>query len=402
MFSEPIFDDHKLTAVDLLEFSQQSPAVARAVLTLFENWRAARDLNEQIAGEFSADNGVGLPMSRVPNEEVNEFIQQNMNWFPKLEDAADDLVRTAGLTTDDLDRGLTQHLADRHGVDVLRARGEAGGPLRRFDPAPRKLWLSETLDAHTRRFQLTVQIALLEHVELLEDLATHRQLTSPDARTLGRIVLANYFAAAVAMPYTQFLHTAKQLRYDIELLGHRFRCGFEQVCHRLTTLRRPGHEGVPLHMVRVDLAGNVSKHFSASGIRIARYSGACPRWNIHAAFLTPGLLRTQLLRMPDGAVYFCIAKTVPKGRAGWHAVHTIQAIGLGCNVRHARSLVYADGMDLDHLETAVPVGVTCRLCDRMDCDQRAFPSIGRALDLDENVRGIWPCAPVAKSPRNSA
>jgi len=397
VFSDPVFERHKLTAVDVREFCLQSPAVAQAVLTLFEQFRAARDLTETLAGERDPDddespNAVG----RVPSEEVNEFIQTHMNWFPRLEALAADLWREAELKLDHLESGLTDYLARRHGVDVLRARGDPGGALRRFDPQARKLWVSETLEPSARRFHLAVQVALLQHGEILEELATDRVLTSPAARTLGRIVLANYFAAAVAMPYEIFLHTAKQLRYDIELLGHRFGCSFEQVCHRLTALRKPGQEGVPLHMVRVDMAGNISKHFSASGIRIARYSGACPRWNIHAAFLTPGLIRTQVSRMTDGAVYFCIARTVPKGRAGWHALHTIQSIGLGCSIRHARQLVYADGIDLDDLDNAVPVGVTCRLCDRADCEQRAFPSLRQGLDLDENWRGVSLYTPVRR------
>ena len=40
-----------------------------------------------------------------------------------------------------------------------------------------------------------------------------------------------------------------------ELLAQRFRTGFEQTCHRLTPLRRPGAEGIQVYFVRVDLAG---------------------------------------------------------------------------------------------------------------------------------------------------
>ena len=39
------------------------------------------------------------------------------------------------------------------------------------------------------------------------------------------------------------------------MLQHRFGVSFEQVCHRLTTLQRPGHEGIPFHLIRVDIAG---------------------------------------------------------------------------------------------------------------------------------------------------
>jgi predicted transcriptional regulator len=197
------------------------------------------------------------------------------------------------------------------------------------------------------------------------------------------------------MPYESFLEAARSERYDIVILSNRFRTSFEQVCHRLTTLHRPGAEGVPFHFVRIDVAGNISKRFSATGFRFARFSGACPRWNVFAAFLTPGMIRTQLSQMPDGSMYFWVARTIRKDAAGYRAPHTVFAVGIGCDVRDARKLVYADGVNVESRETAVPVGVTCRLCDRMDCEQRAFPSLQHPLKLDEHVRGISFYAPVA-------
>ncbi len=389
VFSDPMFDGHSLTAVDLREVSESASPVARAVLTLYQAYQTARNLNETLAGRIYEDTDMpGVHLARLPSEEVNEFVQHHMNWFPALEVAAEQLWKDAELREDDLYAGLLRHIQRRPGIEVKIARtGAKAAPLRHYDPVRRVLALSEALAPHSRRFQIAVQIALLEYGELLDQLAADRMLTTADSRALARVVLAGWFAGAVLMPYTAFLETTRQERYDIELLGNRFGTSFEQVCHRLTTLRKPGHEGVPLHMVRVDLAGNISKHFSASGIRFARFSGACPRWNIHAAFLTPGLIRTQLSQMPDGTTYFCLARTVPKGRGGFHAPHTIQAIGLGCNVRHAPDMVYADGMDLAAIDAAIPVGVTCRLCDRTECEQRAFPSLRHLLAIDENLRG---------------
>jgi predicted transcriptional regulator len=142
------------------------------------------------------------------------------------------------------------------------------------------------------------------------------------------------------------------------------------------------------------VAGNISKRFSASGFHFARFSGACPRWNVFEAFLTPGMIRTQLSQMPDGSMFFWVARTIRKDAAGYHAPHTVFAVGIGCDVRDARKLVYADGVNVDSREAAVPVGVTCRLCDRMDCEQRAFPPLQHPLKIDEHVRGISFYAPV--------
>src|SRR6266481_472910 len=111
--------------------------------------------------------------------------------------------------------------------------------------------------------------------------------------TLFRISLANYFAAAVIMPYGRFHETAEALGYDIALLAHRFGAGLEQVCHRLTTLQRPNARGIPFFMLRVDRAGNVSKRFSSGTFPFSKFGGTCPLWNVHATFETPDRLVTQ-------------------------------------------------------------------------------------------------------------
>ena len=151
---------------------------------------------------------------------------------------------------------------------------------------------------------------------------------------------------------------------------------------------------MPFHMVRVDIAGNISKRFSASGLRFARYSGACPRWVVFAAFLTPGEIRTQLSEMPDGTRHFWVARTVRKARGGYHAPRTEFALGLGCEVRHAARMIYAEGMNLHTREAIVPVGVTCRACERMDCEQRAFPALQHRLKINEHARGLSFYVPV--------
>jgi hypothetical protein len=193
------------------------------------------------------------------------------------------------------------------------------------------------------------------------------------------------------MPYRLFRDSAKSTRYDVDILKQRFGVSFEQVCHRLTTLRRPGVEGVPFHFIRVDIAGNISKRFSASGIHIARFGAACPRWNVYDAFGTPGMLRVQLSRMPDGSTYFCIAQTTERTRAATTGglPHRIgqHAVGLGCDVGHASDLVYADGLNLGDPQIATPIGVSCRTCPRPDCAERAMTSIYQSLQIDENVRG---------------
>jgi predicted transcriptional regulator len=110
--------------------------------------------------------------------------------------------------------------------------------------------------------------------------------------------------------------------------------------------------------------------------------------------MTPGMIRIQVSKMPDGTAYFCIARTIHKDSGGYHAQQPVLALGLGCQLSYAKEMVYSDGIDLDNHEIATPVGVTCRLCERADCEQRAFPSMKHPLAVDENVRGVSLYAPV--------
>ncbi|WP_081865616.1 helix-turn-helix domain-containing protein [Chondromyces apiculatus] len=399
-FGDPLFEGHPLTNHDLRELVSSAPNVARAVLALYQGYVSARQSAEALGEQLAGSGFTGLDASRLPSEEVSDLLQRRMNYFPELEEAAEALWRRAHLDDDDVYRGLLRYLREAHGIVVRVVRvAEERRAMRRFDPETRTLSISEVLPPRSRRFQVAHQIALLTQADLFERMLSDTAITTPDSQALARVALANYFAAALLMPYVPFYEAARAERYDIELLAHRFGASFEQVCHRLTTLRRSGMEGVPFHLLRIDIAGNISKRFSGSGIRFARFSGACPRWNVHAALMTPGMIRTQLSRMPDGSVYFCIARTVRSDRGGFHMPHTVQSIGMGCEVRHARALVYADGFDLDTLDTAVPVGVTCRLCERLDCEQRVFPPVQHPLHIDENVRGLSFYAPVEERQR---
>jgi predicted transcriptional regulator/DNA-binding XRE family transcriptional regulator len=399
-FADPVLEDYELTSVDVRELTAASPEAARAVLGLYRAYQAARATADDLSSRLRDGEALAGPdgtrvHAHLPSEEVSEYLQRAGNHFPALEAAAEELAARAKLTSDDLYAGQIRYLERELGVTVQIAHWEAmRGVLRRYVPERKTLTLSELLPTRSRTFQLAHQIAILTLGDVLERHVVEGRLASPEGRVLAKVALANYFAGAVLMPYAAFHQAARSERYDLDVLGRRFRVGFEQVCHRATTLRRPGAEGVPFHMLRIDVAGNISKRFSASGIRFARFSGACPRWNVFSAFMTPGMIRIQLSRMPDGLSYFCIARTIQKDAGGYHAQQPVQSIGLGCQLEFARELVYSDGVDLDNRDMLVPVGVTCRMCERTHCEQRAVPSLKVPLHVDENQRGLSLYAPV--------
>ena len=388
-FSDPFFDDHDVKASDIKEMVTSLPALGKAVLELYKNYRRSP---QDIAHSLGDDGETSPP--GIPSEEVNEFLQRKLNHFPELERAAESLWIEHGFALHTLTQDLSRLLNQRYAVDVDIVPAQAmGGMLRSYNPLTRKLLLSEMMPVPSRTFQLACQIAFLAFRHEIEIGASGGKFTTTEGDALARSALANYFAGALMAPYERFLATAKATRYDLTILRRRFGLSFEQVCHRLTTLQRPGAEGIPFHLIRVDIAGNISKRFSASGIHIARFGAACPRWNVYDAFATPGMLRVQVSRMPDGTSFFCVAQTVtPAGRTTMRGslpqrVGTL-SIGLGCALHHAKDMVYADGLNLDDPKIVTPIGVSCRTCPREDCTDRALPSIHQKLIIDENRRGL--------------
>ena len=389
VFADPLLEEHSVTTNDVRELAE-SPAAARAVIALFHAYKSSVQSTRDLASQLY-DGGVlqGIDPVHLPSEEASDVIQENLNHFPELEKAAEEVIRRASLDRSDLYRSIVAYLRERHRVEVvLTPVSRDRGFIRRYDPESRTLYLSEVLAPWSRQFQVAHQLGLIEANSAIDAIVERSQknLNTLESVKLCRVALANYFAGALLMPYDAFYRLAEDVRYDIELLQHHYTASWEQVCHRLTTLRKPGAAGVSFHFVRVDIAGNISKRFSGTGIRFARFSGSCPRWDVHAAFLTPGRIRTQFSQMPDGTAYFCVARTIRKSY-GYASGDALMAVGIGCPVKDARKLVYADGYDLENLDAAVPIGTTCRLCERVDCEQRAFPPMQHGLKVDENVRG---------------
>jgi predicted transcriptional regulator len=235
---------------------------------------------------------------------------------------------------------------------------------------------------------LAFQIAALGFSDLIEIELSLANFRSREAIDVCRVGLSNYAAGALLMPYSRFVGAARSARHDTEVLATQFGASLEQVCHRLSTLQRPGARGVPLYFVRLDAAGNITKRHSATRFRFARFGGACPLWNVHDASASPERFFAQLSEMPDGVRYLSVARAIVKPAGSYSSPGRRYVLGFGCELEHAREIVYSDGLDLRG--PAQPIGVSCRICERLDCSQRAFPPVDRTLFVPRDERWIVP------------
>ncbi|MCP1830600.1 putative transcriptional regulator/DNA-binding XRE family transcriptional regulator [Bradyrhizobium sp. USDA 4532] len=386
IFSDPLFRQIDLPKQELRDLAELCPGVTHALQRLYAAYTEARRGETLVAAQMADREGSQFDAN--PIERVRDLIEANRNYFPELETAAENLRDELNVPTEGLFTALTTRLREKHSiltrvmpVDVMRET------LRRFDRHRRQLLISELVDSSGRSFQLALQIGFVECGAAIDTIVNRAGPLDGTARRLYRITLANYFAAAAMMPYQAFHSAAEALSYDVHVLAQRFNAGFEQVCHRLTTLQRPNARGVPFFLLRVDNAGNVSKRFSSGTFPFSKFGGTCPLWNVHSTFDMPDRLLSQVIELPDGTRYFSIAQMVRRPVAPYPQPQPRFAIGLGCEIRHAAKLVYATGMDLEKVE-GTPIGVNCRLCERENCSQRAEPPITRTLILDETTRRV--------------
>lgn len=332
-----------------------------------------------------------------PFEQVRDFFYDSNNYIDQLDRLAEQGAKELGQAQIRLTR-LAAALDHDLGITV-RYRRHATGPRRVFDPERREVNIRADLTEAQMCFQLALQYGLLAHRKLLDQIARENfPEEEEEARRVAVLGLGQYYAAALTLPYEDFFHTAEEYHYDIDRLSRHWGAGIETICHRLSTLQRPGSHGVPFFFVRTDRAGNISKRQSAMSFHFARSGGSCPLWVIHRAFETPGRVTRQVAEMPDGRRYLWVARTIAGRVREFGAPRKEFAVGLGCELSQADRLIYSRGLDLSP-ESATPIGPGCEWCVRSQCPQRAFPQRHRpiALNLDISVDEPYRTLPMRPS-----
>ncbi|WP_174297649.1 helix-turn-helix domain-containing protein [Sphingomonas bacterium] len=392
--AEPLPDDQGMRRT-----LGHSAALARRLVALHEAVRRGQDqlrvLDDRVEGG-AAERGL------LPWEEARDWFHDQRNYIDAIDRAAE---RIAVELADDPTGGASPvaRLEARlrtHGIRVA-ATPPGDRSLRTFDASAATLHVDPAQPPETTGFSMAHQLARLELSAQIDAVASGATVegggTSAAARQLLSAGLANYAAGALLMPYAAFRAAARDERHDIDRLRLRFGTSFEQTCHRLSTLQRPGAPGVPFFFCRIDMAGNITKRHSATRLQFARFGGGCPLWIVHEAVAIPDRILAQLAEMPDGARYVSMAKGLVKPSGSYARPPRRYAVALGCEVEHAPEFIYADGLAIGRGAGAsaadsapVPIGVSCRICPRRDCEQRAFPPAAGDLAIDPDRRGAVP------------
>jgi XRE family transcriptional regulator, fatty acid utilization regulator len=370
-----------LSPEQLTRIAEQQPALADQFIALHAAYRHAGERLQIVDEALTTDTSGG---SRLPWEDVRDWFHNAGNYVDVLDRAAEMLASQLGGPTIE---GMEGYIRNRLGISLIY---QAAPGMRDYDATMAHLVIDQSQPAESRRFQLAHQLTAIALRQEISGVVEGAKLRTAAARQLLFVGLANYAAGALLMPYARFRDEARAVRHDIDRLRQGFSVSFEQACHRLSTLQRPSARGVPFFFCRVDMAGNITKRHSATRLQFARFGGACPLWIVHEAVAIPDRILVQLAETPDGVRYVSMAKGLVKPSGSYARAPRRYAVALGCEVEHAREFIYADGLDLASPAAATRIGVSCRICPRPDCDQRAFPPSDREIIVDPDHRAVVP------------
>ncbi len=365
---------------DIERVIRQHPQIARRLIALHATHRTNLAQLRALDDQVDANSGTNR---RLPWDEVRDWFHIQQNYIDVIDRKAERIAVEFGEGAA-LQR-VERRLRDRFGVTVE--------PLAPEDKAIRDFSESGVLRVDSSQppestlFSLAYQLARLEFGSVIGTIAEGGSSSSV-GRQLLTAGITNYAAGALLMPYLAFRQAARNCRHDVDRLRLLFGTSFEQTCHRLSTLQRPGALGIPVFFCRVDMAGNITKRHSATRLEFARFGGACPLWIVHEAVAIPDRILVQLAETPDSVRYVSMAKGLVKPSASYLRMPRRYAVALGCEEQYASEFIYADGLKTE--SAATPIGSSCRVCPRPDCDQRAFPPAASDLHIDPDRRGRIP------------
>ena len=388
ILDDSLFEDLDILGPEVKDLVTTNPKIGKALIRLGD---ILKEKDHELVNKIEKLSGkiVDNRKNSFPGEVISDFLQENKNYFPKLEEFANEIFNKVKQNNRTRYISLCNFLKSEYNISVQDVIPDEGKPFSKvYNEKNKELFLSDYLSLETKKLHAAAQIAQEGASDYINFYLEKFNFPSEESKKLTKLALLNYCGAAILMPYKLFHTECKKLKYDLELLQNTFATSFEQVTHRVTCLNDPKLPGVPFHFLRVDVAGNISKRFSLSGIEIPRYGGACPRWNVYSAFSRPGVIQAAVSKMTNGEKYVCIARTVEKGVGRYGQKKSILSIGLGCEAKYAKDFVYTENLDLNDKKSEIPVGVSCRTCDRLNCSQRAFPPLHKKFDIDINSRGV--------------
>jgi len=385
VFSDPLIAAELPSPSELEEVAEAAPNVAVAVTRLHDAYRESVQRLSELSHDLARADGARPepPAARLPFDRVTAFLEAEGPFFPAVEEEAAALAERLE-PREDAFGALRAHLRERRGIDVkILPTHVIGEAMARYDRHSQRLFLSERVPPDERALLVARQVALLDHAPLLEALVAAAGFGEAEAARLARLQFARRFAEALVVPAPRLSQAARDLRHDLLHLAARFGVSVTTVMERLAAVGASGAAGARrAALLVVDPAGSVLRRVNAHGLAFPRHAAPCARLPLYDACSGRGVAAVPLLA-PDGTALLGIAAREERASPVHGDPPRLRLALLALAAEDAADTVYAAGS-----APARPVGVTCRLCERVACHSRTQPPVTHPSAFADSVIGL--------------
>ena len=250
LLDDQLFEDLDILSPEIKDLVSTNPKIAKALIKLGDNYKQKDHeiINrvENISGKI-----IDKRKAAFPGEIVSDFLQENKNYFPKLEEYANTIFDKIQVNNRATYLALNEYLKKEYNIIVKDVIPEERKPFSKFyDKRKKELLLSDYVALETKKLFVAAQIAHEGAIKIINDYLAKFSFPSDESKKLTQVALLNYCGAAILMPYKLFHKECMKNKYDLELLQNTFATTFEQIAHRVTCLQDPKMPGIPFHFFK--------------------------------------------------------------------------------------------------------------------------------------------------------
>ncbi len=187
---------------------------------------------------------------------------------------------------------------------------------------------------------------------------------SGSAALLLQDLAKRYINDATTLPLGPFQTACRKHGYDPAALARVFDAPLTTVMRRLAQLP-PDHDHPPIGIAICDAAGVLPYLKPAAGFVLPRSGGVCPLWPLYGALGRPAQpVRVDVvLPGPNPTRMLCYAVAEPLEPTQFDKMPALQST----------MLVMPDPPQI--ASEPQPIGISCRICPRTDCNSRREPAL---------------------------
>ena len=159
LLDDKLFEDLDILGPEVQDLVSTNPKMAKALIKLGDNYKKK---DHELVNQIEKFSGkiVDNRKNSFPGEVISDFLQENKNYFPKLEEFANQIFDKVKQNNRTRYIALCDFLKSEYGINVKDVIPEEGKPFSKiFNKKNKELFLSDYMSLETKKLHASAHIA---------------------------------------------------------------------------------------------------------------------------------------------------------------------------------------------------------------------------------------------------